>query len=70
MLNMNMVGRLDKEKSLIIGGAGTSPAWKDAFTKIITPKMKVTTTDSGIGPSDHMSFYLTDIPALYFIPDG
>ncbi|MCX8212157.1 MAG: M20/M25/M40 family metallo-hydrolase [Lewinella sp.] len=66
MLNMDMVGRLDKERSLIIGGAGTSPTWKDAFTKITTPKMKVTTTDSGIGPSDHTSFYLADIPALHF----
>jgi hypothetical protein len=68
MLNMDMVGRLDKERSLIIGGAGTSPAWKDAFTKITTPKMKLTTTDSG--SSDHTSFYLADILTLHFIPDG
>jgi hypothetical protein len=64
--NMDMVGRLDEEKSLVIRGGGTSPTWYAAFTKITTPKMKVTTTDSGIGLSDHTFFYLVDIPAPHF----
>jgi len=66
MLNMDMVGRLDEEKSLLLGGAGTSPAWKGAFEKVTDPKMKIATTDGGIGPSDHTSFYLADIPAIHF----
>ena len=66
MLNMDMVGRLNEAKVLAINGAGTSPAWKDALTKIDANGITVKTTDSGIGPSDHTSFYLQDLPALHF----
>ena len=66
MLNMDMVGRLDKNKNLIINGAGTSPSWKPTLEEIEVAGIKVTTTDSGIGPSDHTSFYLKDIPVLHF----
>jgi Zn-dependent M28 family amino/carboxypeptidase len=65
MINMDMVGRLKAEKTLTINGAGTSPVWKESFDKIESG-MKVQTTDSGIGPSDHTSFYLKDIPVLHF----
>lgn len=64
MLNMDMVGRLDTV--LVINGAGTSPSWKTAFEKIATPGYTVTTTDSGVGPSDHTAFYLKGIPAVHF----
>lgn len=66
MLNMDMIGRLNQEKSLIVNGAGTSPVWKTALDEIEVAAIKVTTTDSGIGPSDHTSFYLKDIPVLHF----
>lgn len=66
MLNMDMVGRLNEERVLAINGAGTSPAWKDALAKISVADIKVKTTDSGIGPSDHTSFYLKDWPVLHF----
>ncbi|TAK34768.1 MAG: M28 family peptidase [Saprospiraceae bacterium] len=66
MLNMDMVGRLNKEKVLAINGAGTSPVWKDELAKISVGGIKPKTTDSGIGPSDHTSFYLKDIPVLHF----
>ena len=66
MLNMDMVGRLNEEKVLAVNGAGTSPVWKDALDKIEVGGIKVKTTDSGIGPSDHTSFYLQDIPVLHF----
>ena len=65
MINMDMVGRLKAEKTLTINGAGTSPVWKESFDKIESG-MKIQTTDSGIGPSDHTSFYLKDIPVLHF----
>lgn len=64
MLNMDMVGRLDSV--LVINGAGTSPLWKRAMTQATQPGFQVVTTDSGIGPSDHTSFYLRDIPAVHF----
>lgn len=67
MLNLDMVGRLGEEKVLTINGAGTSPLWKQAFEAIKVPGIKgVNTTDSGIGPSDHTSFYLKDVPSLHF----
>lgn len=64
MLNMDMVGRLDTV--LVVNGAGTSPVWKPALTALEAPGFRILTNDSGIGPSDHTSFYLKDIPAVHF----
>ncbi|MBL0340271.1 MAG: M28 family peptidase [Bacteroidetes bacterium] len=67
MLNMDMIGRLKPEDPvLIINGAGTSPEWNKAFNLISVEGMKTKTTESGVGPSDHTSFYLKDIPVLHF----
>jgi hypothetical protein len=66
MLNMDMVGKLNDEKGLLINGAGTSPVWKNIFPTIQSPDLNITTSDSGVGSSDHTSFYLADIPALHF----
>lgn len=66
MLNMDMVGRLNEEKVLAVNGAGTSPGWKEAMENLSIGGIQVKTSDSGIGPSDHTSFYLKDIPALHF----
>ncbi len=65
MINMDMVGRLNEEGILAVNGAGTSPAWKPAFDKIAIDGLTVKTSDSGIGPSDHTSFYLKEIPVLH-----
>lgn len=66
MLNMDMIGRLNEEKVLVINGVGTSPVWKEVLPKISVGGITVKTTESGIGPSDHTSFYLQDIPVLHF----
>lgn len=66
MLNMDMVGRLNAEKSLAINGVGTSPEWMKVLPEIKTNGLKLVTSESGVGPSDHTSFYLADIPALHF----
>ena len=66
MLNMDMVGRLNAEKALAINGVGTSPAWMKVLPEIKTDGIKLVTSESGVGPSDHTSFYLSDIPALHF----
>ncbi|MCC6727062.1 MAG: M28 family peptidase [Saprospiraceae bacterium] len=66
MLNMDMVGRLNEETVLAINGAGTSPVWKNELSKISVGGIKIKTTDSGVGPSDHTSFYLKDLPVLHF----
>lgn len=66
MLNMDMVGRLNEEKVLAVNGAGTSPSWKEAIEGLSVGGIQAKTSDSGIGPSDHTSFYLKDIPVLHF----
>ncbi len=66
MLNMDMVGRLNEEKVLAVNGVGTSPVWKEVLPSIQVDGIKTKTTESGIGPSDHTSFYLKNIPVLHF----
>lgn len=66
MLNMDMVGRLNEEKTLVINGVGTSPLWTPTLDRIKVGGIQLVTTESGIGASDHTSFYLQDIPALHF----
>lgn len=66
MLNMDMVGRFEKDKGLAINGAGTSPVWKDLLNNIKIDSIKIKTSESGTGPSDHTSFYLQNIPVLHF----
>ena len=67
MLNMDMVGRLKPdEKVLIINGSGTTPRWKTLLDSVTVDGIKLKETESGVGPSDHTSFYLQDIPVLHF----
>lgn len=67
MLNMDMIGRLKPEDPvLIVNGAGTSDAWKITMEYIKPETMRIKTTESGVGPSDHTSFYLKNIPVLHF----
>jgi len=66
MVNMDMVGRLDTARGLAIHGTGTSPVWQDAIDNANTVQLKVIKHESGVGPSDHTSFYLQDMPVLHF----
>jgi hypothetical protein len=66
MINFDMVGRLNAEKKLAINGIGTSDKWKNLINDANKFDLILTTTESGIGPSDHTSFYLQDIPAIHF----
>ena len=67
MINMDMVGRLKPdEKTLLINGTGTSPRWKTLMDSISVDGVKIKSTESGVGPSDHTSFYLQNIPVLHF----
>lgn len=67
MINMDMVGRLKPEdQTLIINGTGTSPSWNELMKDISIDSLKIKTTESGVGPSDHTSFYLDSIPVLHF----
>ena len=65
MFNMDMVGRLSNEKTLAIYGTGTSPLFKQTVMSN-NETFKIIENESGVGPSDHTSFYLGDIPVLHF----
>lgn len=66
MINCDMIGRLnDNTQKIIIGGFGTSPAWRKVLPDK-TKSLNVKFDTSGIGPSDHTSFYLKNIPVLFF----
>jgi len=72
MINMDMIGRLsDSSHVLTVGGYGTSPTWGEVYAG--TGKKKLYAEDlvfhfdsSGTGPSDHTSFYLKNIPVLFY----
>ena len=72
MINMDMVGRLNDSTHVItVGGYGTSPSWEKIYH--LSGKKKLYANDlvfrfdsSGTGPSDHTSFYLKNIPVLFY----
>ncbi|WP_299098209.1 M28 family peptidase [uncultured Winogradskyella sp.] len=65
MINMDMVGRMKADSTLAVYGTGTSPMFKQTI-KANNDKFKIVENESGVGPSDHTSFYLIDIPVLHF----
>ncbi|MCF1190391.1 M28 family peptidase [Mangrovimonas sp. AS39] len=65
MINMDMVGRLKQDSTLAVYGVGTSPRFKQVLSAT-NKSFKIIENESGIGPSDHTSFYLQDIPVLHF----
>ena len=66
MINLDMVGRLNEGRRLAINGVGTSPSWKPVIEKLELHDLSIVTSNSGVGPSDHTSFYTENIPALHF----
>jgi hypothetical protein len=67
MINMDMIGRLNKDtKTISVSGTGTSPVWETMLKNMSTPSLIIKTDSAGVGPSDHTSFYLKNIPVLHF----
>lgn len=64
MLNMDMVGRME-DRTLAINGVGTSPIWGKMLEEL-SCGLEIKTSQSGVGPSDHTSFYYLDVPVLHF----
>lgn len=64
MLNMDMIGRLEEQK-LQVNGVGTAAAWENIINAL-TCELQIITSASGIGPSDHTSFYYQETPAIHF----
>jgi len=66
MINLDMVGRLGNGHRLVVSGTGTSPAWSAALGAAAnTTGLTLAQDPSGLGASDHTSFYLEDIPAVH-----
>lgn len=66
MVNMDMIGRFrDSTQSLVVGGVGTSPIWIPML-KNLNPGFQLSFDTAGMGPSDHASFYLKDLPVLHY----
>ena len=68
MVNLDMVGRLDPvQRTLTIGGSGTAHGMDTYLAEMAEGRnFKLATTPDGYGPSDHASFYVEDIPVLFF----
>jgi len=66
MINLDMVGRLNEERQLQIGGVGTSPGFESLLDSLNSKygfSLKFST--EGYGPSDHAAFYAKDVPVLF-----
>jgi hypothetical protein len=65
MLNLDMVGR-PRDNKLFVGGIGTSPAFQEIVQQANQAGFQLSFQQSGYGSSDHSSFYVKNIPVLFF----
>ncbi|REG99811.1 peptidase M28-like protein [Flavobacterium aquicola] len=71
MLNMDMVGRLNEEKQIYMGGAGTFPNGVELMMKLGEGSTLNPVIHAGdVGGSDHVSFYKSSIAAVGFHTGG
>jgi hypothetical protein len=69
MFNFDMVGRLDTaSNALSIGGTKTAVETEEILNRS-NPGFQLAFSEEGVGPSDHASFYLQNIP-VFFISTG
>lgn len=67
MVNMDMIGRFNSDKGLAIGGSGTALKLEARVDSILNlAQLEYSFKPEGYGPSDHSSFYVSDIPVLFF----
>jgi hypothetical protein len=65
MINMDMVGRLNTEKHLYMGGAGTFPGGVELMKEVGEGSgLNLIVHAGGVGGSDHVSFYRAGISAV------
>lgn len=66
MGNFDMIGRMDSDNELNIGGVGTSTHLSAIIYDKKPTNFNLKIDSSGVGPSDHTSFYEKEIPVLFF----
>ena len=71
MINLDMVGKLKTEKVLNVSGTKTGVDLEkyliDSFNE---SQLDYAFDGKGYGPSDHSSFYVNDVPVLFFFTGG
>src|SRR5579883_409466 len=67
MLNMDMIGRMQPDSTLIVEGLGSSPVFRELIDSLNHPReFHLKYFQTGTGPSDHAKFYAKDVPVLFF----
>ncbi len=65
MINLDMVGR-PKDGKIFVSGVGTSPEFKKILEQANRTGLKLAYNESGYGSSDQLSFYVKNIPVIFF----
>ncbi len=65
MFNLDMIGRLEQNRLSLIG-TGSSPSWDDLIERLAPSHLDIRKSPGGLGGSDHASFYMQNIPVLFF----
>lgn len=67
MVNFDMVGRLNSGMDLTVYGTGSSPGFDTIIDSLgKAAGFNIKKINDGTGPSDHQSFYLKNMPVLFF----
>ena len=66
MVNLNMIGRYDESRRLIVGGVGTSALWTKLLSAANDNSVKIKIDTTTLGQGDHIPFIAKEIPSLYF----
>ncbi|MDA3906471.1 MAG: M20/M25/M40 family metallo-hydrolase [Bacteroidales bacterium] len=70
MVNLDMIGRLKDDNSIMISGTGTSAKGEALLSSLNADSIfAISMQPEGFGASDHASFYAKDIP-VFFLSSG
>jgi hypothetical protein len=70
MVNLDMIGRMKDENSIMISGTGTSSESESLLKSLNSDStFSINMQPEGFGASDHASFYAKDIP-VFFLSSG
>lgn len=65
MFNFDMIGRMEEQRLTLIG-TGSSPSWDGLIDDKAPEHFTINKNPGGRGGSDHTSFYVKDIPVIFF----
>ncbi len=65
MINLDMIGRMTNDR-LSVSGIGSSPQWEEMVRSANTDGLNLSLSQASTGGSDHTSFFMSNIPVLFF----